>query len=441
MDLDPDIFGQIILIIALTMVNAFFASAEMAIVSINKVKIHGLAQANNKKAKLVEKLLSEPTNFLSTIQVGITLAGFFSSASAATGISKVVGASLLSLGVPFGEQIAFIAITILLSYITLVFGELVPKRIALQKAESIAMFSARPIIIVGTIVSPFIKILSFSTSLVLRMVGMHSENIEEQVSEEEIRSMMAVGQEHGVFNETEKDMIDSIFKFDDILADQIMTPRTDAYCIDIHDEIKDYLDELMEMKYSRIPVYEDDVDNIIGILNIKDFVIEARIVGFEHVDIRKILRKPYFVPESKNIDELFKEMQKSRQHISILIDEYGGFSGLVSIEDLIEEVMGDIEDEFDDGEPKLIKIDQSTYMIDGLYSIDDINEELHLHIPSDNHDTISGFIIDLIGYIPDDGEENIIEFENLIFKVNGMDEKRIDKVKLCIQPSPEVEEA
>lgn len=432
MDTDPAgaILSQLILLFILTMVNAFFAASEMAIVSINRGRIHSMAQQGHKKAQIVERLLEEPTNFLSTIQVAITLSGFFSSASAATGISPYVSGWLTTLGVPFASQIASAGITILLVIFNLVFGELVPKRIALQKAEQVSMFAAKPIVIIGTIASPIIRFLSFSTRLVLRIFGMNNENIEEQVSEEEIRSLLESGQEKGVFNETEREMIDSIFDFDDILAQEIMTPRTDVYGIDIQDDVHEYLDELMEMRYSRIPVYEEDMDHIIGILNVKDFVREARKVGFENVDLRSILRKAYFIPETKNIDELFKELQRTHQHIAILIDEYGGFSGLVTMEDLIEEVMGEIEDEYDEEEQQLKRINENCIQVDGLYALHDLNEELHVNLPSDDFDTLNGFLLDQLGHIPADGETCSITYDTLRFDIEEVQEKRIQRVTI-----------
>ncbi|MEG0549259.1 MAG: hemolysin family protein, partial [Coprobacillus sp.] len=246
------------------------------------------------------------------------------------------------------------------------------------------------------------------------------------------------GQENGVFNETETEMINSIFEFDDILAVHIMTPRTDVFCIDIDDSMSEYFDELMEMHYTRIPVYEESIDNIIGILHIKDFVVEAYKVGFENVEIRKLLRKPHFVLETKNIDELFKEMQKLHQHIAILVDEYGGFSGIVTTEDLIEEIMGEIEDEYDEqSEHGIQKIDNSSYLIDGNMDLDDINEELMIDLESENHETLSGFLLDLLGEIPEQGEERVIEWNNCIFKVIEVKDKRLHKIELIIKQAQE----
>ena len=435
MDVDPEssIAIQIVLIVVLTLINAYFAASEMAIVSVNKSKIHRLSEEGNKKAKLVKKLLDQPTNFLSTIQVAITLAGFFNSASAATGISKSFADVLKNWSVPYADTIAVVLITILISFITLIFGELVPKRIALQKAESYSMFCAKPILVISKIASPFIKILSWSTKFILRIFGMADENVEESLSREEIRSMVESGQENGVFNEIETDMITNIFEFDDSLALNVMTPRTDVYCIDINDALSDNIDQMMTMQYTRIPVYDDSIDNIIGILNMKDFAIEARKVGFDNVDIKKLLRKPYFVLETKNIDDLFRELQKDHQHIAILVDEYGGFSGIITVEDLIEEIMGDIEDEYDhDDEPKLQKIDNNNYIVDGNYLLDDLDDELDLKLSNNNHDTIGGFVLHLLGEIPEENQQRTVKYENLTFLIISVKGNRVTKIKLTI---------
>ena len=441
MDSGPESISlQIVLIVVLTLINAYFAAAEMAIVSVNKSKMHSLSEAGNKRAKLVESLIEQPTNFLSTIQVAITLAGFFNSASAATGISVNLANVLRNWSIPYADTIAVAIITILISFITLIFGELVPKRIALQKAEWYSMFCAKPILIMSKIASPFIKILSFSTKFVLRLFGMKDENVEESLSREDFRSMVKSGQESGVFDENESDMITNIFEFDESLALNIMTPRTEVYCIDINDPLSKNINQMMTMRYTRIPVYEDSIDNIIGILNMKDFVIQARKFGFDGVDIRKILRKPYFVLESKNTDDLLKELQEDHQHIAILVDEYGGFSGIVTVEDLIEEIVGEIEDEYDpDDEPKLQKIDDHNYIVDGNYIIDDLIDELDLNLNIDdiNHDTVSGFILELLGEIPEDNQERSVTINNLIFKITGIKANRVTKIKLTIKEEPE----
>ena len=434
MDPEPmSLVSQFVLILLLTLLNAFFASAEMAIVSVNRNRIKMLADDGNKKASLLVDLLEEPNKFLSTIQVGITLAGFFSSASAATGISEVIGASLSQLGIPYAQSISLVVITIILSYFTLVFGELVPKRIALQKSEQIAMLSVRPIVFVFKFAKPFVKLLSLSTNVLLRVIGMSDTDLEEKVSREEIKSLVDAGEEYGVINQIEKEMINSIFDFDDKLAKEVMTPRTEVYMI--NSKLPLSIEELLEENYSRIPVYEGDMDNIIGILYLKDFLHEAYQVGFENVDIKKLLHRPYFVPECKNIDQLFKELQKSKNHLAVLIDEYGGFSGIVTIEDLIEEVMGDINDEYDDDDPVIRKIDNDTYIVNGLISIKELNDKLQLNLDeeTEDYDTLGGFLINQIDYIPSETEECMVEYENLVFKIECVKDKRIEMVKIHIQ--------
>ena len=438
MDSDPDsLILQLLILVILTAVNAFFAAAEMALVSANPVKLDQLADEGNKKASLVLELLKEPSKFLSTIQIAITLAGFFSSASAATGISQRLGGFLDKLSIPYGTTVAVVMVTLILSYFTLVFGELVPKRVAQQNAEKASMFVAGVVNVVLKITSPLVKLLSASTSLVLRLMGMRDEASDDEVSESEIRALIESGKENGVFDEHESDMLDSVFEFDDILAREVMTSRKDVYCIDVDEPTASYLDEMLATRHSRIPVYDDEIDNIIGILYMKDFIPEARRVGFDNVNIRNILRKPYFVLESKNIDELFQELQSSNQYIAILIDEYGGFSGIVTIEDLVEEVMGPIDDTGDiDDEPQIESAGEDSWLVTGLVTINDLNDELDTGLESESHDTISGLILDKLGYIPEENDLQTIEFDGLRFEIKKIQDKRVEQV-LITRIAPE----
>ena len=427
-----NILGQIIILIILTAINAFFSCAEMAMVSSNKSKIRRFAEEGKKSARLVQQFNEEPTKFLSTIQVAITLAGFFSSASAAQGLSHPLGAWISSRNIPYGGQISLIIVTLILSYFTLVFGELVPKKVALQKPEAISMFCVKPIKTVSKVASPFIKMLTFSTNMVTMPFGIKEGNTEEILSREELISLVNEGQAHGVLNKKEKEMINSIMEFDEKIAKEIMTPRINVFAIDISAPKEEYLKELMNTKYTRIPVYEEDIDNIIGMLYIKDFLKEAVKRGYKNVDVKAIMKKPYLVPESKIIKDLFRELQLSKKQIAVLIDEYGGFAGIVTMEDLVEEVMGDIEDEYDTIYSKIKKIDDSTYLIDGLATLDEINIKLDLQLYSENYDTISGYLIDHMGSIPQENDDRTIELENLVFKLESVKNKRIDKVKLYI---------
>lgn len=437
--------AQFIFLFVLILINAFFAAAEMAVVSVNKNKIKVLAQEGNKRAVAVQKLLDNPNVFLSTIQVAITLAGFLASASAAVGMSDDLGNWLTGFGLSktVADDLAVVVVTVILSYVTLVLGELFPKRIALQHSERVAMLVVRPINFLSVLSKPFVWFLSTSVNVLLRITRQKVDMDDEEFSEDEVMSMLEVGQESGVLKEEGKKMINSIFAFDDKLAYEVMTPRTNVFSIDINDPTEEYIDELMELRYSRIPVYDDDSDKIIGILNIKDYLIKARDTGFDNVDITAILRKPFFVPETKNIDSLFFELQKTKQQIAILIDEYGGFSGIVTMEDIIEEVMGEIDDEYDaEEEPEIQQIDENTYMIGGAMDLDDINEELGTELESDNSETVGGFIIDILGEIPDEDEdeERVVEFENYVFKIESVKDRRIEKVKLYIMPKKEEEQ-
>ena len=443
MESDPqaaNILSQLAVLVVLTAVNAFFAGSEMAVVSVNKNKIHRLAEQGNRNAALIERLMEDSTVFLSTIQVAITLAGFFSSASAATGIAQVLGGVMAEAGVPYSQSIAGVVVTVILAYFNLVFGELVPKRIALQKAEGFSLLCVRPIYMLSLVMNPFIKLLSFSTSSVLKLIGMHSETLESEVSEEEIKSMLETGSETGVFNDIEKEMITSIFSFDDKRAREVMVPRQDMVTIDINEPVEAYIDEILQSMHSKIPVYEDEIDNIIGILSTKTLMIEARKSSLESLNIRAMLTEPYFVPENRRTDALFKEMQKNKNKLAILIDEYGGVSGMVTLEDLIEEIVGDIHEEYEEVEPDIQEIvPHKVFRVSGSISLFDLNEEMHLHIDS-TCDTLSGYIMEILGYIPDQERlPLLVETPEADFEVESMDDRVIDKVKLTLKESKEAE--
>ena len=420
---------QIVIIIILTGINAFFSSAEMAIVSLNKNKLKILIEDGNKKAILLDNLLQEPSKFLSTIQVGITLAGFFASASAATGLSQYLSGALQPLNIPYSNQISMILITFLLSYITLVFGELIPKRIALRNSEKIALSSVGVVVFISRLFSPFVKFLTFSTNLVLTILKMKEDNIEEKVSKEELRSLVEVGKEHGVINEAEQEMIENIIEFDEKIAREIMIPRTKVFLIDKNISIHELFENKEIGKYSRIPVYENEADNIVGVLLTKDLMMEAYKKGFDNIKVADLLQEAYFVPETKNVNELFNEMQLEKKHITILIDEYGGFSGIVTLEDLIEEVMGNIADEFDDEDLSIRQLSRNKYLINGDVSLNDLNDNFHFELESKYYDTLSGILIENLGYIPEDNE-NIepITINGVVFKPQRVKNKKIEKV-------------
>lgn len=431
---DPLII-QFIIIIILTLINAFFAGSEMAMISVDKSHFIEEAEDGDLKAQKVLEILSEPSRFLSTIQVGITLAGFFNAALAATGLSDDFGLFLGSLGLPFPQGIGFVLIVLALSFITLVFGELVPKRFALRNPRAFTKASIGIIYFISMVLSPVVRFLSFSTNFILRLLGVDLSDIEEKVSREEIRSLIEVGQEQGIINATEKDMIDSVISFDDQQAEEIMTARTEVFAIDIDDPSEKYINDLLSLKFSRIPVYQDNPDDIIGILYLKDFFAQAfRKQSFHDINIRGLLRPAYFVPERKNISELFEEMQKDQIHMALLIDEYGGFSGLVTMEDLIEEIMGDIEDEYDHDQPDIQQSGPDTYRLNGSISIKEFNSATGAWIneESEDYDTIAGYLITKLDYVPNDGECPTLESDNVRFQILQVEDRRIKTIRAQI---------
>jgi CBS-domain protein len=324
---------------------------------------------------------------------------------------------------------------VVLTFLIISVCDVIPKKVALFNEKKPSFITL--IYILSLILSPISIFINFFNNLILKIFHSNSKEFEEKVSEEEIKALVETASEKGVFNDIEKEMINSIFSFDDITAKDIMISRKDTYKIDIDEPLKEYIDELLESYYSRIPVYKENIDDIIGILNIKDLILEARQVGFDNIDIEKLIQKPYFVPEMKNIDELFKEMQKNRNHMAILVDEYGGFSGIVTIEDLIEQIMGDINDEHDDEEESIQKLSDNVYLINGTTEIREVNKELNLELENENYDTISALVIENLGYIPEEGEKPSVTIDNLLFKVELVSDNRIEKLKLIIKENSE----
>lgn len=429
-----------ILIIVLTLLNAFFAASEMAIVSIERSNLDSLAEEGHRRATKVLAILKEPSRFLSTVQIGITLASFFNVAIAARNITPTFAHFLEQYDCPWADQVAFILIVLFLCYLTLVFGEFVPKRMVVRSPEKFAFFAINIISPLAFLFAPLSKGLSLSTNTVLRLCGIDLTQMEERVTLESIRSMVEVGQEQGVINSIEREMIDSVISFDDKQAEEIMTARTEVFMIDIEDPLEDFVSQMLSLKFSRIPVYEDSPDNIIGILYLKDFLLSAyKHQSFDKVNIRGILRPAYFVPERKNINDLFHEMQSEHRHMALLIDEYGGFSGVVTMEDLIEEIMGDIDDEYDHDEPDIYRLNDNTYHVHGTISIKEFNSETGADIDEDSedYDTIGGFIINTLDYIPENGDRPVVRTENMIFQVLKVSENRIKDIRVTILPTEE----
>lgn len=435
MGFDSSLIIQIIFLFILIGFNAFFAASEIAIITLNDNKIKKMADEGHRKAKLLESLISEPSRFLATIQVGITLAGLLASAFAAESfadrLTNAVKASGLPIDVSIIKTVAVILITIILAYFQLVLGELVPKRVAMQKPEVISMYAISPINFLSRITNPFVKLLTLSTNFVIRLFGGNPDADEEKITEEEIRMMVDVGQEKGVIQGTEKEMINNIFEFDNTSVSEIMTHRTDIVAIPL-DSGLDYVMEIIRTeKYTRIPVYEETIDNIVGILHVKDMFNYVSGNSSEKFKLKEIIRLPYFIPQSKKTDELFKELQKSKTHMAIVIDEYGGTAGIVTVEDLLEEIVGNIFDEYDEEEKEIEKLDENTFLIDGMVSLDKIKNQLEVELPVEEYETLSGFVIGQLGRIPNEEDKPELEFNGIIFKVEEVDEKRISRVKVC----------
>ena len=313
------------------------------------------------------------------------------------------------------------------------FSEIFPRKLAKQRSEELARGLCGLQNIVSILMFPIIWVALKFANVILLIFKLKTDVDEQEYSEEEIMSILEVGQLTGSLKEDGKKMIGSIFQFDDERAYEIMTPRTDVFMIDITDPPEEYVDQLMKLRYTRMPVCRNGSDDIIGILHIKDYLIKARESGFDKVNIEEILREPYFVPETKKIDTLFVELQKERQHIAILIDEYGGFSGIVTVEDIIEEIVGEIDDEYDEAEVYIEKIEDDTYLVDGNVDLDNLNEELGTNLMSETSETLGGFIIDILGEIPQDGYINqTIEFDNILFTILSVKERRIEKIRLKI---------
>ncbi|MDO4471553.1 MAG: hemolysin family protein [Bacillota bacterium] len=435
MTADPlPLWGTIVLLVII-LINAYFSAVRKAIASVNKANIREMAEEGNSRAekalKIIEKL---PDSKLSIRCLNVFLYMLFCLTALYSYVGPVSGLLDRVIGNPGAAFGVAAILTFLISTVFLMaLGEMVPRRIALQHTEGITVNGAVPVEILNVVMKPFMVLVWALSFVVLKVLRQRTDLNDNEYSEENIVEMLEAGRESGELKEEGKKMITGVFAFDDILAYEIMTPRTDVFAIDINDPADEYIDELMELRYSRIPVYEDDSDNIIGILYIKDYLIKAREDGFENVDIKSILRTPYFVPETKNIDSLFFELQKTKQHIAILIDEYGGFCGIVTMEDIIEEVMGDIDDEYDEEEEEIREIGRNLYIVEGSMDIDDLNEELGLNLESEDSETIGGFLIELLGEIPD--EENIgkeIFFENCVFTIKTVKDRRIEQITIKI---------
>ena len=424
--------GSIIILVILILINAFFASAEIAFISLNDAKIELQAKEGNKKAKKIQNMLKNPSKFLATIQIGVTLAGFLSSAFAsdtfADKLAPVLNTYLPNVSISTWKSVSIIIITIILSYFTLVFGELVPKRIAMKYYEKVSFASIGVIKTISVITSPFVKFLTFSTNIVSKLFGVTGEE-EDNVTEEEIRMMVDVGEEKGTIKEEEKEMINNVFEFNDKFVSEIMVPRNKIFALDIDMTIAEVIEKLSEdMRYSRIPVYDENMDNIKGIIYIKDLLISNK---NKNSKIKSLVKEAYFVSETKRVNELFQELRKDKKQIAIVLDEYGGTAGMVTMEDILEEIVGEIYDEYDKETYKFKKIDNNTFLFDASIALYDVEKFLDIEIDEEDVDTLGGYLIKKLDRIPKDGEKPIVETEKVTYKIEKVKDRQIVKVKAC----------
>ncbi|WP_067839361.1 hemolysin family protein [Amphibacillus sediminis] len=428
--------GSIIVLIVLIILNAFFAASEIALVSLNDNMVRRQAEQDDKKAILLAKLLEEPGRFLATIQIGITLAGFLASAFAADTFATPLAERLANWGVPLSiatlNTLSVVVITILLSYFTLVIGELVPKQLALQKAETIARFVAKPVTLLFKISLPIVVFLNASTNFIVKLFGVDPNSENEEATEEEIRLMVDLGGERGTIEKAESLMIHNIFEFNDKDVSDIMTHRINMSAIELQTTLSEVVSLIKENRFTRYPVFDDTIDHIVGILHTKDLIpyITADCRSFS---LANVIRKPYFVLESKPVDHVLKEMQQLNIHIAIIIDEYGGTHGLVTIEDLIEEIVGEISSEHGEEEKHPLGIESISAheaIVQGDTHLYDFNHFFDVELPTERYETVNGFLVDQIGYIPTNEKDAQVNYQDLIFTITKSTNKRIEEVNV-----------
>lgn len=444
MEGDPHSIGWQLALIALFIVlNAFFAMVEIAFVSVRRTRIKQLVEEGNKSALTVQKLISNPTGFMATVQIGVTLVGFMASAVAAVSLASILETPLRHTGIGIiannAAGISVFIVTVAVGFVTLVAGEVAPKSFALQRAEKIALLTSGIVNFVSIIMKPAVVAVSFVSDLLVRPFGGHARFTTPILTEEELKMLVQAGEEEGVLEEEEKAMIHSIFEFTDTIARQVMVPRIDMKCAEVTATLNELLEVVMRYGHSRIPVYEENVDNVLGIVHAKDLlpVLKEDLHDF---DIRQVMRPAYFIPETKKIDELLAEFKRSKIQMAIIRDEYGGTAGLVTLEDLLEEIVGDIMDEYDIEERMIEVQDPDHAVVSARMDVDDLNDQMNLDIPeSEEYETIGGFVFDLFGRQPLEGES--VEHENVVFTVKATDGGRIHKIAVERRPEPEPETA
>ncbi len=409
--------------------NAVFASAEIAVISTSEVRLEKLAEEGNKKAKKLLKLKGNSSNFLSTIQVAITLAGFLGSAFAADSFSEPLVELIQKTKIPISadilDSICVLVITIILSYFSIVFGELVPKRVAMKNAEKLALALAGLLSFVSKAFYPFVWILSKSTNGTLRLLRINPDEDEEEVTEEDIRLMLDSGSEQGNIDSMEHEMIQNIFEFDNISLDEVCVHRRDVVFLYQEDSVHEWKTTINLTKHRYYPVCGENADDIIGILNSEKF--QSRSFPDTESAIKGAVEKPYFVPETMKADVLFANMKEARNYFAIVVDEYGGTSGVVTMHDLIELLVGDLSEKGDEQIEEIKKVEENHWEIAGSASMKDVSEELDITFEEEDYDTFGGYIFSLLDSVPDDGTQPDLETEELFIHVEKIEDRRIER--------------
>lgn len=430
--MDDPIGSQLLFQLLLILINAFFAAAETAVVSLNENKVRRQAEDGDKKAAVMLRMIESPTRFLSTIQVCITLSGFLASAFAADNFASVLADALLAAGFTLLtpavlNTVCVILITLILSYFMIVLGELVPKRIALQNPDKIARVACPIIAGVAKFFTPLVWLLTVSTNGLLRLFGVRPDAASDEVTEEEIRMMVDIGSENGAIEQGERTMIENIFEFNNTTAADVMVHRMDVVALHVEDDADEIIRTIRESGLSRFPVYDSDIDDIVGVLNTRDFLLNAQLD--EPKPLRALLRPAYLVPETVPADTLFGNMQKQKTHLAVVVDEYGGMSGIVTMEDLLEEIVGNIYDEFDPSEDAEIeKLGDNLWRVTGTVDLDTLAEALDVHLPLDEeYDTLGGMVFSSFDSIPEDGSTPEVTMHGLHIQVERITDHRVDK--------------
>jgi putative hemolysin len=426
---EGSIWGPIILQIILIIVNAIFASAEIAVISMNDNRMDKMALEGDKRAIRLSKLTDQPSQFLSIIQVAITLAGFFGSAFAADNFASKLTKGLLNLGlnVPAStlNTVSVIIITLILSYFTLVFGELVPKRVGMKHAEKLALVMSGLLYFISKVFAPLVFLLTASTNGVLRLLGIDPNEEDENVTEEDIRMMVDVGSEKGSINVSEKEMIQNVFEFDNKTAEEVMTHRTEVDILWLDETDEEWAQKINVSRHSRYPVCDGSADNIIGVLNVKDY-FRLKDKSRENL-MKKAIKVAYYVPETVRTDVLFQNMKKTRNHFAVVFDEYGGMSGVITMNDLLEQIVGNFDDDYLNPEPPTIeKIDEETWKIKGSAYLEDVSKQLGINLPDEDFDTFGGLVFGVLGIIPEDGTTMELDEYGLKIKVTEIKGRRLE---------------